>query len=79
MMNQRLALDERWAFIRIERHPHEDPHCVNLVVTASNGPLRGEIEIYDDASCFAELANKLRGFPKDRSHEVVWKLGSAEA
>lgn len=63
-------------FIRITRHPYEEPHHVNLVVAASNGRQRGELEIYANAADLAVVAGGLRGFPKRKDDTVLWELGS---
>ena len=63
-------------FIRITRHPYEEPHHVNLVVAASNGRQQGELEIYANAEDLVVFAHKLRGFPKQKDDTVLWELGS---
>jgi hypothetical protein len=63
-------------FIRITRYPYEEPHHVNLVVTASNGRQRGELEIYANAEDLAFFACELHGFPKHKDDTALWELGS---
>lgn len=63
-------------FIRITRHPYEEPYHVNLVVVASNGRLQGEIEIYTNPEDVAKFAGKLKGFPKKDDDLAIWELGS---
>ncbi len=63
-------------FLRITRHPYEEPHHVNLVVAASNGRQQGEIEIYTNAEDLGVFARELREFPKRKSDTVRWELGS---
>jgi len=63
-------------FIRITRHPYEEPYHVNLVVAASNGRQQGELEIYAKAEDLAVFARDLRGFPKQKADTVRWELGS---
>lgn len=63
-------------FIRITRHPYEEPYHINLVVCASNGRLQGEIEIYANAADLTQFASKLNGFPKHDDDIAMWELGS---
>ena len=63
-------------FIRITRHPYEEPYHVNLFVAASNGRQHGEIEIYANVEDLASLARGLRGFPRSADDTVLWELGS---
>ncbi|HSB09836.1 MAG TPA: hypothetical protein VLM38_10160 [Blastocatellia bacterium] len=63
-------------FIRITRHPYEEPYHVNLVVAASNGRQLGELEIYANADDLAMIARELRGYPKRTGDIVLWELGS---
>jgi hypothetical protein len=62
-------------FLRITRFPYEEPYHLNLLVAASNGRLRGEIEIYANADDLGVVAARIRRAPEtDRS--PVWELGS---
>ena len=63
-------------FIRITRHPYEEPYHVNLVVAASNGRQQGELEIYANVGDLAAFARELRGFPKRKDDTALWELGS---
>ena len=63
-------------FIRMTRHPYEEPYHVNLVVAASNGRQQGEIEIYANAEDLAVFARALRVFPQQNDDSVLWQLGS---
>ena len=63
-------------FIRITRHPYEEPYHVNLVVSAGNGILQGEIEIYANAEDLIAVANALSGFPESEDDTYIWELGS---
>lgn len=63
-------------FLRITRHPYEEPHLLNLFVAASNGRQRGELEIYANAEDLTAFASGLRGFPKKSGDPVLWELGS---
>lgn len=62
-------------FIRITRHPYEEPYHVNLVVTASNGRLQGEVELYANATDLSAFGSELRRFPSSKV-SVLWELGS---
>ena len=63
-------------FIRITRHPYEEPYHVNLVVMACNGRQQGELEIYASADDLGIIAHRLRGFPQEHGDTVIWELGS---
>jgi hypothetical protein len=63
-------------FIRITRHPYEEPYVVNLVVAASNGRQHGQLEIYANADDLGVIANRLRGFPREPNDTLLWELGS---
>jgi hypothetical protein len=62
--------------LKIERIPYEEPHHINLVVTASNGKSNGQIEIYDNADFLNKIADSLEKFPVDSKDEFKWELGS---
>ncbi len=66
------------SFIRVTRNPYEEPHHVNLVVTASNGRTRGELEIYANATDLLAFSQALRSPPKFGQDIAVWELGSEE-
>ncbi len=68
----------RSPFIRITRHPYEEPYHLNLVVEASNGRQQGELEIYANAKDLVEVAKDLRGFPSGRNEAIQWELGSEQ-
>ena len=63
-------------FVRITRHPYEEPNHLKLVVTAWNGRLFGQLEIYANAEDLQVLAAKLRRFPTADDEPVLWELGS---
>ena len=62
--------------IEIIRRPSEEPYHVNLIVKASNGESTGQIEIYDHADRFKELADILEDFPFRKIRKFKWELGS---
>ena len=62
--------------IKIIRYPYEEPHHLNLVIEATNGPFRGRLEFYCNASDLIELSNELEAFPRHASAVYLWELGS---
>jgi hypothetical protein len=62
-------------FIQVVRNPYEEPHHLNLVVTASNGLQAAGLEIYANATDLGSYANALRGVAS-RTPEALWELGS---
>jgi hypothetical protein len=63
-------------YIRITRYPYEEPHHLNLVMTASNGQLVGKLEFYLNADALTEWATELEAFPRHAKSVVLWELGS---
>ena len=63
-------------FIQIIRHPYEEPYCLNLVMTASNGSLRGGLEFYVSADELVEWAKGLEEFPLHAQSVLLWEIGS---
>jgi hypothetical protein len=62
--------------IRITRYPYEEPHHLNLRITASNGRIVGDLEYYCNATDLGVLGRQLAGFSGKRSEEIVYELGS---
>ena len=62
--------------IRITRYPYEEPHHLNLRITASNGRTVGDLVYYCNANDLGVLGKKLTGFGGTRSEEVIYELGS---
>ncbi|WP_258105882.1 hypothetical protein [Marinoscillum sp. MHG1-6] len=62
-------------FIKITRHPYEEPYHVNLVIQACNGEHAGSLEIYDNAKQLKSIGEALQGFPFD-PRNFKWELGS---
>jgi hypothetical protein len=62
--------------LRITRTPYEEPHTLNLLVAASNGRLRGALEIYVSTNELSELAEVLKVFPRHKDDVHLWELGS---
>lgn len=66
-------------YIKITRHPYEEPHHINLVIEAFNGKTRGELEYYENARCLQEVADALKAFPRHNKDYFLWELGSERA
>jgi hypothetical protein len=66
-------------FIRLTRHPYEEPYLINLTVEASNGRTTGEVEMYTDPGDLSRVARTLRQFPGAERDVVVWELRSERA
>lgn len=64
------------SWIKIIRYPYEEPYLLNLVMSASNGRQRGEIEFYSNADDLNEIADKLEEFPRHASDVYLYELGS---
>ena len=64
------------SYLRITRIPYEEPYHVRLTVSASNGRVAGELEIYANAKDLAMVGKALAGFPKCADDECLWELGS---
>ena len=64
------------SFLNITRHPYEEPHHVNLIVSAGNASTQAEFEIYANASDLNAAASALAGFPKHHDDSFTWELGS---
>ncbi|QOV89915.1 hypothetical protein [Humisphaera borealis] len=64
------------AGIELSRTPYEEPYHLCLLIRASNGRLRGELEYYCNASDIQELGSQLRRYSGDREKEIVYELGS---
>ena len=64
------------SFIRVTRHPYEEPHHLSLVIEASNGSSTGQLKYYDNASSLTEMADELEAFPRHDTHVYLHELGS---
>ena len=62
--------------LRITRMPYEEPHHLNLVVEASNGPFGGALELYVSTPHLVELGKVLAVFPRHKDDVHLWELGS---
>jgi len=63
-------------YIRITRKPYEEPYHLNLVMEASNGVQKAQLEFYDNAESLSTLAKELEVFPRHKDHAFLWELGS---
>jgi hypothetical protein len=63
-------------YIRITRHPYEEPYHINLALDASNGKQKWKLEFYDNAESLTTLADNLEIFPRHKDDVFLWELGS---
>lgn len=63
-------------FIRITRHPYEEPYHINLIIEASNGKQRGQLEFYESTESLRTVAENLEVFPRHKDDVFLWELGS---
>lgn len=62
--------------ITITRCPYEEPYHLRLVIDASNGRVRGQLEFYTAADALTHLADALVVFPRHATDEYLWEQGS---
>ncbi len=63
-------------YIRITRKPYEEPYHLNLVMEASNGKLKWEMEYYVNAESLVKWAEGLEVFPRHKDDVFLWETGS---
>jgi hypothetical protein len=63
-------------YIKITRHPYEEPHHLNLRIAASNGHAKGGLEYYCNANDLGAVGRQLTSFSGKRTENVVYELGS---
>lgn len=63
-------------YIRITRHPYEEPHHLNLVMAASNGHLSGRLEFHLNTTALIEWADAMETFPKHAQQVFLSDVGS---
>lgn len=63
-------------FIIISRHPYEEPYALNLVISASNGMMRGTLGYYCDAEDLGKVGQELSVFPRGQEDSYLYELGS---
>jgi len=63
-------------YIQITRYPYEEPHHLNLVMSASNGHVAGRLELYLNADALLEWADGMENFPIHAKSVSLWELGS---
>ncbi len=66
-------------FISITRIPYEEPYHIHLKFEASNGRLRGQLEIYLNVEALTMFADALEVFPRHASDVHLWEEGSENA
>jgi len=64
------------SWIKITRHPYEEPYHLHLVMAASNGQQRGELEYYCNADDLKKIADVLEVFPLHATSVYLYELGS---
>jgi hypothetical protein len=47
-----------------------------LVIEASNGAQKGQLEFYDNAEALSRVASELEVFPRHNGQVLLWELGS---
>lgn len=72
------AVPDLRPFLRIVRVPYKEPDGVRLLVSASNGRQRGEVEVFANASDLEAVAYRLDTLPEDVGSSVVWEIGSEQ-
>ena len=73
--NQSYA-SQMQSFLNITRHPYEEPHHVNLVVSAGNASTQATMDVYANATDLKDAAISITGFPKTGDDTFIWELGS---
>lgn len=62
--------------VELTRTPYEEPYHLRLLIVASYGRLRGELEYYCNADDLQELGAQMRAYSGSRDQEIVYELGS---
>ncbi len=75
VMFQKL-LRANMPYIRITRHPYEEPHHVCLVLEASNDSCQTKFEYYCNATDLSDMAESLEIFPRHNSDVFLYEYGS---
>ena len=65
-------------YIKIVRHPYEEPYHLNLVFSASNGTFSGLLDYYCNSSDIKDLGIILSKFPRKAKDEYIYKIGSPD-
>ena len=66
------------SYLTIRRIPYEEPHLLQLEITASNGIFVGQTDIYCNTSSVAEIGGALKKFPKFVGDEFRHEYGSSD-
>src|SRR6266850_6080462 len=64
------------SYIRITRHPYEEPHHLHLEWEVSNGRQTAAFEVYVNADVLVHFANALETFPRHATDVFLFELGS---
>lgn len=75
-MSQDIDARRNAPHFMLKRFPYEEPHVLNLVLSAGNGNLAGKLEFYCNASDLADLGMKLSEFPKAPGDHCTYERGS---
>ncbi len=65
-------------FLRITRHPYEEPDNLNLVVVADKGQIQADLAVYVGAEDLAVVAKSLCRLPPRSAQEFLWEIGSED-
>ena len=64
------------SYLRIVRHPYEEPYHLNLVINASNGNVAACFEYYENADAIRKWASALEQFPRHSNDVFLHEIGS---
>ena len=64
------------SYIRITRHPYEEPHHLHLEWAVSNGDHATTFEVYLNADVLVHFADALEVFPRHATDVFLFELGS---
>jgi hypothetical protein len=64
------------SYLRITRHPYEEPYHLLLQWEVSNGNHATKFEIYVNASALSDLADGLEAFPRHATDVFLFEVGS---
>jgi hypothetical protein len=64
------------SYIRLVRYPYEEPHHLDLRITASNGHTSGSLQFYVGAQELTHWAKEMETFPVHARSVLLWEYGS---
>jgi hypothetical protein len=64
------------SYIRLVRYPYEEPHHLDLRISAFNGDTGGSLHFYLSTEALAEWADRLQTFPLRADSVLLWEYGS---